>query len=407
MRNFLFSLVFGFFLMFPVSAQEPSPAAQYETARAKASAGDYDAAISILRKLTEAHPENYDYQLYLARVYSWNKDYSEAIAVLNSLMQGKDYNPELLETMVNIQLWAGNYEEVIRYSEMALEQEDSNIYRVQKANALSHLNREKEALQALEGVLSEDPDHQEALYLRTQILKQKPQHLSLSYLNTSFSQPGSSPRHMGYLEYKRNLGRVPVLARFNYGHLNGESGGLFEIDAYPKLSTNSYLFLSAGAALDTPIFPEFRAGAEYFMAFSNGLGFSVGSKYLQFEEDEVLMFTGEASYYTRNNVKLSYRPYLSESEEKWFLSHALAFRLMNPLKESFWQLDLQYGAIPYGFYTSQDFQGLSAYRIGLQHQFRLPGNILVQPVFMYEYEEYLPSEFRNRFNVQLVTTLRF
>lgn len=407
MRKFICSLLLGFCLIFPINAQESSPAVQYETAQEKATAGDYDGAISILRNLTTAYPDNYDYQLYLARVYSWNKEYPEAIGVLESLMKGKEYNPELMETMVSVQLWAGNNEEVIRYSDIALERENNNFYRIQKANALISQKQEDKALDALEEVLSVEPDNQEALYLQSEILKKKSQHLSLSYLNTSFSQPGSAPRHMGYLEYKRNLGAVPVLARFNYGHLNGEAGGLFEVDAYPKVSSNSYLFLSSGAALDTPIFPEFKAGAEYFYAFNKGLGFSFGSRYLQFEEDEVLMFTGEASYYTRNNMKLSYRPYLSETEEKWFLSHALALRLMNPLKESFWQLDLQYGSIPYGFYTLRDFRDLSAFRIGLQHQFRLPGNILIQPVVMYEYEEYLPSEFRNRFNAQLITTLRF
>ena len=407
MRKLFCSLFLGICLFGPLKAQERLSEVKFETAQEKAAAGNYEASIALLQELSKDFPGNYDYQLYLARVYSWNRDYPEAILILESMMKEGDYNPELMQLMVSMQLWAGNHREVVSYSDKALQKEDNHFYRIQKATAHMELKEEKQALQTLEAVLQEEPQHREALYLQTQILKRKTQHLSLSYLNTSFSGPSAAPRHLGYLEYKRNLGSVPMLARLNKGHLHGQTGSLFEVDAYPKVSASSYLFLNAGAALDADIFPHFKAGAEYYMALKNRMGLSLGSRYLQFEEEEVLMFTGELSYHTQNDMKFSYRPYLSQSSEKWFLSHALALKLTDPLKESFWQLDLQYGSVPYAYYTSSDFSDLSAFRMGLQHQFRLAGSFLVQPVAMYEYEEYLPSEFRNRFNLQLITTFRF
>lgn len=405
MKRFILLLCFG--LNFSAMAQSPQPQLQFDIAKEKAALGDYQSSISLLRQLLDNYPENEEYALYLGRVYSWNQDFPSAIAVLEPLINQPHPNPEAREVMVSVQLWAGNYEEAIRAADNALDGEKWEFYQLQKTKAYIGLGEDKQALKVLEALLSENPDNEDALYLQSEIFRKKPQHLSLSYLNTSFSQPGSPPRHLASLEYKRNLGSVPVLARLNYGHLHGQNGGLFEVDAYPKISQRSYLFINVGAALDSPIFPKFRAGLEYFLGLGHGLGASLGSKYLQFEADNIVIFTGELSYHTSNNLRWTYRPYLSQAENSWNLSHGIALKVINPLRERFWQFDLQYGSVPYTAYTSQDFRNLNTFRAGVQYQFRIGGKLLVQPVFMYEYEEYQPSNFRNGFHTQLITTLRF
>lgn len=407
MKLFFLILFLVFRCIFSLEAQEISVDQQFEISKEQAYSGDYETAIEMLQHLTDSIPQNTDYKIFLARVYGWNEDYSEAISTLLPLIEDSDFEEEIMKLMVTTQLWAKNYEEVIRYSNLAMTKNDTVFFKMEKAKALKAMNRDIEAKEILKDVLRENPDHKEATAIRTEIYKKKANHISFSYLNTSFSDPGFSPWHLAYLDYKRSVGNVPVLARFNYGNLYGLEGALFEIDAYPKLGKNSYLFLNAGTAIDTPIFPQFRAAAEYFLSLNGGFAISMGSKYFHFKNDQVLLFTGEMALTTKNNTKIAYRPYLADVNDNWFLSHTLAYKITNAVKESFIQFDVQYGSVPYVFFTSNAFTDLTALRVGVQYQFRLTETILVQPNFMYEYEEYLPSEYRNRFNSQIITTFRF
>ncbi len=67
----------------------------------------------------------------------------------------------------------------------------------------------------------------------------------------------------------------------------------------------------------------------------------------------------------------------------------------------------QYGSIPYAFVTSSAFTEVISLRLRFQYYFGITENMLIQPVFMYEYEEEFPSMYRNRFNSQIITFFRF
>ena len=400
-------LVLLLFLGFSSIRAQGIPAEQlFNNAKEQAASGDHSSAIKIIEKLTDSFPENNDFRIYLARLYSWQKNYSRAIAILAPLTEFNDFSRVAMEVMVAVQLWAENYEEVICYSTLALQKYPTISMKMNKAIGLEALGRRKEAKKILEEVLNEHPQNQDALALQTSIFKKNEDHVSFSYLNTSFSSPGFSPWHLSYLELKRDLRSVPALARLNYGNLFGQEGILLELDVYPKISDNSYLYVNAGAAITGAIFPQFKAGIEYYQSLQKGIAISIGSKYLAFEDNKVLLLSGGASYTSKNRLRINYKPYLTNAESNWFLSHTLALRLTN-VKENFLQFDLQYGSMPYAFYTSNAFTDLTSLRLGIQYRFRLTENILLQPVFMYEYEEYFPSQYRNKFNSQIITTLRF
>ncbi|MBZ9729438.1 YaiO family outer membrane beta-barrel protein [Salegentibacter sp. JZCK2] len=379
----------------------------FEKARELANAEKYDQAIEILEILQDSLPTNKDYTIYLARVYGWKNDYPAAIEILTPLIEVEDFSEEAIKVMVTTQLWAGNFEEVIRYSNVALAKYKKSHFQIQKAIALEALDRDKEAKEILKDVMLNKPENKKAQALQTRIFQKNKEHISLSYLNTSFSNPGFKPWHLAHLEYKRNLGNVPVLARLNYGNLFGLEGSLFEVDAYPKTGSKSYLYLNVGAAINTPIFPKFRGGLEYFQSLNKNFEISLGGKYLDFQETQVLLLTGGITYSTKHNLRFTYKPYLSHTESNWLTSHSLALRINNPVKESFIQFDLQYGSIPYAFVTSSAFTEVTSLRVGMQYHFRITENILIQPVIMYEYEEYFPSLYRNRFNSQIITFFRF
>ena len=376
-------------------------------AREKAFSEDYEGSINLLRTLQKSEPGNTDYGIFLARVYSWNKNYQAAFDILENLLQKGPLLKEALEVMTTTQLWAGNHSEALRYSNQGIEAFGDLNFKIQKARALFYLERSKEAQIILSEILETDPDNDTALELYTEIVQKKKHVISASYTNTSFSSPAISPWHSAWLFYKTDLGKLPVLVKYNFGSIYDRKGSQLEAEAYPKIGKSGYIQLNAGIGLNKQVFPEFKAGAEYYHTLNERFEISGGGRMLGFETRNVFLFTGQVSYNMGKNFNLTYRPYAALAEDSWSLTHSLSFALSNPLKENIWKLDLQYGSVPYEYITETAFSSLETFRIGLQHQWRVSGQVLLRPVLMYENEEYLPSEYRNRFNVQLITTVRF
>lgn len=250
-----------------------------------------------------------------------------------------------------------------------------------------------------------DTNYKEAEYLKMTILQAKKNKISIGYLNTSFLKPAATSFHFTTLDYQYNLARNALIARLNYGNMYNKTALQFEVDLYPKIGKKSYFYLNAGYSEASTIFPTLRLGAEFYHE-EKKITSSIGTRYLYFKTENVLLYTGHLGI-NWGELFVSYRPYVNNRNQDWFVSHILNFKKNFTKKESFLQLDLQYGTLPYFFYTSDDFNRINAYRVGLNYKFRIKDHWFVQPIFMYEYEEYVPSKFRNKYNMQLVLSKRF
>ncbi|HET7818492.1 MAG TPA: YaiO family outer membrane beta-barrel protein, partial [Bacteroidia bacterium] len=262
----------------------------------------------------------------------------------------------------------------------------------------------KEALLLIDTILKNHSDCEEALALRTFIYQKKKRTFSLSYHNTSFTNPALQPWHLMYLEYKQNIQKVPSVFRLNYGNMYMKSEGQFELDLYPKLTLSSYLYLNAGASEGKYIFPQIRGGVEYYKNV-NKTDLSIGVRYLRFKSTQVTLATGQISSTIRNWI-ISYRPFVSVVGKNLYPSHTFIFKIPNEVKEAFLQFDIQYGNVPYNFYFLNEFVRVNSIRAGIQCQFRIKSSVFIRPVFMYEYEEYYPEKYRNRYNSQIIITKR-
>ncbi len=405
MRKLYLCLLLLFIIpYFPTSAQEPTAAENFELARKTAFSGNYEDAIQMLENLRERAPENADFTIFLARVHSWEENYEEAITLLEPLTHDP-FMPEAVKLIITVHLWAKNYKEVIYYTNYADQTEPGDpYYKIEKAKALIELDRTGEAKNIVEELITKTGSTPDLEFLRTRIYQENDQEILFAYTNTSFSEPTQKNWQQASLSYKRNIKAVPVIARFTYGFIREQAGTQFEVDAYPRISGSGYFYLNAGMALDKEIFPDFRGGLEYFQGLKNGISFSLGGKYLRFNSSEVFLYTGNISFTTRGAVKFTYRPFLSDLGD---LTHTFAVKFTNEIKERFFQVDLQYGTVPYEYFVTGNFTDLKTARAGLRYQFRLSEHFSMQPAFLFEYEEYLPSTYRNRYNGQLLTTFRF
>jgi len=366
---------------------------------------NYDKALSLIEPLRTKYPQDQDIQTYTGRIYSWKKDYKMAIKILSPLTDRINPNPEALQAIINVYFWSENYEKCNLYCDkyLAIDPKSVEILKI-KATSLEKLNRDQEALELIEKASFADNSTQAFKGIRTLIGRKAKNAVSVSYLNISTSDPGQSPFHYGYAEYSHKFSKSAIVGRANIGNVSNETQMLFETDFYQTFSNKSYLYANAGVSTGETIFPVAKAGLEYYFKPYKKFEYSLGARFMHFDTDDITLVTGQLSY-NPGIYSFAYRPYYDTSNE--LFSHVLSIQRTNEEKERIIRLELQYGNVPYLYLYNNFTQPLKAYRIGIQYQHRIGESFFVRPIFLYEDEEYIPGQYRNRFNVQLIVTKRF
>ncbi|TDP03202.1 YaiO family outer membrane beta-barrel protein [Flavobacterium sp. 245] len=386
-------------------AQEINIDAVLAQARQETEKNNFDKALSLIEPLRAKFPENEDIQVFEGRIYSWKKDYTKSIKILTPLTDKANPNPDALLAIINTYFWSEQYEKCIIYCDkyLAIDSKSTAVIKI-KASCLEKLNRDQEALEIIEKASLADNSTQPFRGIRTLIGKKAKNAVSASYLNISTSNPGQSPLHYGYVEYSHKFSSAAIVGRANVGHVNNDTEMLFETDFYQTFKNKSYLYANAGLSTGETVFPVGKAGLEYYFAPVKKFDFAFGARFMHFESDDITLLTGQVAY-NSGNYTFAYRPYYDTGNA--LFSHVLSVQNVNEEKENLIRFELQYGTVPYLYLYNGFTQPLKAYRAGLQYQHRIGESFFVRPVFLYEYEEYLPDEYRNRFNVQLIVTKRF
>lgn len=403
--KFIYYSVLFVLLSFTAAAQEVTPDEAFSKVKLEAEKGNYDNALSILASLQLKFPENEDIKVYQGRIYSWKKDYASAIKILAPMADRSNPHPDALLALINTYFWSEQLENCMMYCDqyLVIDPNAANVLLI-KIQCLEKLNRDSEALALADKLPITDNSTQAITGVRALIGRKAKNAVALSYLNVSTSSPGQSPLHYGYAEYSHKFTKSALVGRANIGYVNADTQLLFEADYYQTFSKRNYLYVNAGVSTGQTVFPVAKAGAEYFFAPLKRFDFSLGFKYMHFETADVTLLTGQLGYRT-GTYTIAYRPFYDTSNE--LFSHVVSVQTANEEKESVLRLELQYGNVPYLYLYNNFVTPLKAYRVGIQYQHRIGNSFLIRPVFLYEYEEYLPDEYRNRFSAQLILTKRF
>lgn len=398
----VFTCLFPLYL-FP---QRANPDSLLNAARQLAYKNQYTQALSIGRKLCADYPDNLEYRIFTARVDAWNHSFEESRQLLAPYKNNG--NSEVLDVLSDVELWDGNGENALKYINEALAKEpSSSLFLLKKAKAEASLERTGEAIETLNTLLKLDPANKEAIQLLEELKeKNRKNRISASYLNNSFSNPASSSWHFGYLEYTRYFDECPLIARTNFGAVNGNNAFQLEADAYPKLGKGRYAFLNAGYSPGQDIFPAWKAGAEIFQKIARPLEISLGARYMNFTSEDVFIYTGYIGLYPKN-WWLAYRAYLVTQNSNLYFTHTLSARRYLKDENNYFTVYAIYGAAPYFYSFLQDFTRVNAQRAGIDFQFSIKKSWYIRPLIMYEYEEYYPGNFRNRVDAQLTLSKKF
>ncbi len=403
--KFLYYTIFLLFISPVLLGQEINIDEVMSHAKREVEKGNYDAALSLIEPLSTKFPQNEEIKVYTGRIYSWKKDYNTSGKILAPLADRTNPNPDALLAIINTCFWSEQFEMCLKYCDryLAIEPNSLDVLRI-KVNCLEKLNRDEEALAIIEKVSITDNSTQAFRGIRTLIGKKAKNAISASYLNISTSNPGQSPLHYGYIEYSHKFTKSALVGRTNIGHVNGDTQMLFEADYYQTFSKKNYLYVNGGISTGETVFPIAKAGVDYYFVPHKKFDYALGVRYMHFETEDVTLLTGQLAYHIGVNT-IAYRPYYDTANE--LFSHVLSFQNTNDEKERIIRFELQYGNVPYLYLYNSLTQPLKSYRVGMQYQHRLGDSFFVRPVFLYEYEEYVPDEYRNRFNVQVILTKRF
>ncbi|WP_343694334.1 YaiO family outer membrane beta-barrel protein [Flavobacterium sp.] len=403
--KFIYYSILLLFISSAAIGQEINVDEAMANAKREVEKGNYDKALSILNPVRAKFPEDEDIKTYAGRIYSWKKDYKTAIEVLSPMADRVNPSPDALLAIINVYYWSEQFEKCIFYCDkyLALDPNSIDVLKI-KVTCLEKLDRDQEALEIIDKASVTENSTQAFKGIRTLIGHKTKNAISASYLNVSTSNPGQSPLHYGYVEYTHKFTKSALVGRANIGHVNDDTQMLFEADYYQTFAKKDYLYVNAGVSTGETIFPVAKVGVEYYFRPGKRFDYALGVRYMHFETDDVTLLTGQLSYKTGSNT-IAYRPYYDTGNA--LFSHVLSFQHTNEENENLIRFELQYGNVPYLYLYNNYTQPLKAYRAGIQYQHRIGDSFFVRPIFLYEYEEYLPGEYRNRFNAQIIITKRF
>ena len=135
-----------------------------------------------------------------------------------------------------------------------------------------------------------------------------------------------------------------VIARLNYANRFGSSGTQIEFDAYPRLTSRMYAYVSLGYSA-SGIFPSWRSGGELFTSLPNAWEASLGYRQLRFGGAPVTLFTGAVGKYV-SDYWFSLRPYVRPTGNGTSGSASITSRRYYADGDHFVGARMSYGSAP-------------------------------------------------------------
>lgn len=215
----------------------------------------------------------------------------------------------------------------------------------------------------------------------------------------------TDPWRLGSVSMSRRTARGSLIARVNYANRFATSGAQFEVDAYPRVSKNVYLYLNAGYSGAT-VFPEWRAGGEAFASLPGAWEASVGLRQLRFGGAPVTLLTGAVGKYV-GNYWWSLRPYLRSKDNGLSASAGLTARRYFEDGDHWVGAAASYGSSPTDRITPDAVGRTDAFSASINGSSGLTPRLLGTWTLGYDSEELSPTNTRTSVTVSAGLKLTF
>jgi len=351
---------------------EVSTGELFEQARQAAWSGNREYARELCRRILERNPKHADARVLLGRTLAWDRRFDQARIELRTVLAAHPSYLDARAALIDVELWDGKPEEAARLCEEGLnDRPDASELLYRKYKALKKLGREEEALKAMRKAAAAEPgnrdfrrivDRAEADGLRNK--------LAVWYRFENFEQSSSTWHETG-VQIDRKYPWGTLIGRVTQAWRFGNSGQMFEVDAYPKLPNRFYMYLNAGVS-GSNLFPNYRYGAELYKNFDGGWEASIGAFRMHFDSGIAKLYTGTIGKYWKN-WWLSLRPTVSVRDPSNSVSWRFTGRRYFGDPENYAGFSVGTGSRPeFDFFTNLQ-QDLNSGRLQLEWQHRYRG----------------------------------
>lgn len=359
----------------PASAQD-----YLAQARQLASSGQRPAAIKILEDRLATRPDDLDARTLLGIILSWEGQYPEARKELRQVLSDKAGYYDAMVALANLELWDGHAELALGLADGVLRttSKDTGVMLV-RARALSALNRNQEAIDALDRVLAIDPKDAAARQMRDRLAdSRRAWAVGVGYGRDAFSDDRTP-----WQEVWGGIRRQTAVGAFSFkgsqAERYDERDEQYEFEAYPRLRPGTYLYLDAGWASKAILYPEYRVGAHLYQSLGRGFEGSFGYSRLGFG-DGVNIYIGSLSKYVGSWLlvgQLFITPKFEGTSQTYHAGFRYYFR-----DRQYFGARYQYGVAPERINTIDDLlvinaQGVSGdivFQLGRRLEFTVSGS---------------------------------
>ncbi|GAB1451836.1 hypothetical protein MASR2M47_18920 [Draconibacterium sp.] len=290
---------------------------------------------------------NSDVALLMGRTYAWDGMYDSARVVFNEVLVQKPGNMEAYDALSDVEYWSENYEKAIEYCDAAIQNDPTDeSFVLKKARILYSSEDYENAVNILEDYLHQNPGQEEFIRklrdYRLDLMKNK---IKINYTVDFFEEDyNRDPWQITALTYSRKTKLGSVIARANYANRFGNKGFQYEIDAYPKFTENSYVYLNYGFS-NNSLFPKNRYGMEWYQNLPKAFEASLGMRLLQFSDSYVDIYTATIGKYA-GNYWLSLRSYVTPDTTGTSVSGSFQVRRYFSDPENYLGFKMGYGVSP-------------------------------------------------------------
>ncbi len=285
-----------------VKAQTPaSPDELFKAARnASFEEKDDNKAKQLAKQALLQAPQYADIEVFLGRLYTWNKQYDTALYHYQQVLTYAPSNEDASIAYSDLEYWNDHYDKALTVCSNGLTSHPiSAELLLRKAKILNALKQYKEASQVVDQLLKSNKRNTAALALAS-LLKDAVavNKIGISYDYSHFDKQFNQPWHLASIGYSRYTKAGSFSANVNYANRFGSNGWQGEVDAYPHISKTFYSYVSVGYSPGESVFPKYRAGFSLYANLPRSYEAEAGIRYLNFGTSTFIYTLYVGKYYS-------------------------------------------------------------------------------------------------------------
>ncbi len=325
--------------------QIDDPDRAFHEARELAFNNQLEESRRMLREILEVVPGYHDVRIFLARTYGWENRFSSARQELETVLNAEPRHPAALSALIDIEYWDDRPREALKIANRAVSwhPNDAGLL-VQRARIEILMGNPASAARDLHRADELLPGMQEVRELRNSLEEGRLNNqLSASYTYDHYTDD-FEPWQEFWLQLQRQTPIGPIIANTRVADRFGQTGVQWQVDMWPQLIRRTYGHFHIGYSASA-LYPGLRAGGEVYRIFPDGLEVSAGLRYMDFELDEVWIFTGSVNKYT-GRWFYSIRPFLAPNDDGLSRSFVATVRRYLNSSDTYLSILIGYGFSP-------------------------------------------------------------